>query len=567
MKNPNNTIQEFNSRIFQLFKNDIFSLFFAVLFVISLLLIFPRTYGVNDNIGILWRAEQGFMSEFNSFFYMKGLHLLYHISNEIPWYGLMLYSTHILSLFIFFRGLSKIENFEAFFTLFLIVYLYYYGVFIIRVGYTSTSIMVAVNSLFAFLVLLSNRRISIFPVLGLGLLFSLSFLIRPFGALVVLVYGAPILGLFLIFKYRKKILLTYFAIFFTPFLLLFIGENLARNHLTSPEYRQYHAFNTLRGKLHERPVLEANRNNNEILEKNNWTEQDYSFFSSWLFFDEEKYNTRTLDNFLKYSVIKEENKVKKYVDSYFQKLKEIITENEYHAPFLTLIFLLIVFKLHWPIVLTTAGYFFYAFSLSIYFAIFHYFPIRIAYPFLMMYASLSILLIFHLWPEVTEKNTPVRIFITIFLVAPLFILFPNKYYDYSPNMAAFRLSLERLQSSYEGKIFFTVDAANSLKWQNLDPLKRYHLNFESIPAGTTTFSPRFYKILEKRGLKRGHEIPRMLVNNPDAYLIASSPNTKFTTNFLNYLEKDYELEYRMTVVEQLANDNLILKLKPKHTQL
>lgn len=182
-------IQQFNRQICQLFRNDIFSFSFAVLFVSCLLLFLPRTYSINDNVGILFNAKQGLISEFTSFFYMKLLHLLYHITHDIPWYGLTLYFAHIFSLFIFVRSLARIKNFDTFFIPFLIVYLYFYSFFITQVDYTSTSIMVGANSLFAFLVLLNNRKISIFYVLGLGILFSLSFSIRIPGAFNYTIYS------------------------------------------------------------------------------------------------------------------------------------------------------------------------------------------------------------------------------------------------------------------------------------------------------------------------------------------------------------------------------------------
>jgi hypothetical protein len=122
-------VQELNNRILLTFKNNVFSFSFAVLFVACLLLVLPRTYGINDNVGILFNAEQGFISVFTSYFYMKFLHHLYHISNNTPWYGLTLYFIHILSLFIFVRSLARIENFTAFFIPFLIVYLYFYSFF------------------------------------------------------------------------------------------------------------------------------------------------------------------------------------------------------------------------------------------------------------------------------------------------------------------------------------------------------------------------------------------------------------------------------------------------------
>ncbi|RKZ53882.1 MAG: hypothetical protein DRR16_00720 [Candidatus Parabeggiatoa sp. nov. 3] len=556
-------IQKFNRQICKLFRNDIFLFFVVVSFVASLLLVLPRTYRINDNVAILFKAEQGFISEFTSFFYMKLLHILYQMSNDMPWYGLTLYFVHILSLFIFVRSLARIKNFDTFFIPFLIVYFYFYSFFILQVDYTSTSIMVGANSLFAFLVLLSSRKVSIFYVLGLGLLFSLSFSIRMQSAYAVLVYGLPIIGLFLIYQYQKT---KYFVIFFMPFLLLLIGDNLARTHLTSPEYQQYHEFNNLRGNLHGYPIIEANRNNNKILAKNNWTKNDYDSFANWvIFFDERKYNTNTLGNIFKYSVLEKENKIQKYFDLYFYRLKRLIKHHIQWSVFLILfIAMLIVFKFYWFIVSIIFCYLFYAISFSVYMDIFYRFPDRIAFPILLMCASFIILLIFHLLPpKFSTKNTNHRIFVATFIFSVLWFLFNiGIYQNLSPN-TAFQLSLNKLQSLYKEKIFFFVHPAFGLKLENLDPLKKYHLNFEMIPNGTGTFSPRFYNSLEKLGIKTGYEIIPVLINNPNAYIIAPSKKNDFLTLFLNYIMANYQIKCKVVLIDQLANGSVILKLKPK----
>ncbi|RKZ53881.1 MAG: hypothetical protein DRR16_00725 [Candidatus Parabeggiatoa sp. nov. 3] len=551
-------IQQFNRQICQLFRNDIFSFSFAVLFVSCLLLFLPRTYSINDNVGILFNAKQGLISEFTSFFYMKLLHLLYHITHDIPWYGLTLYFAHIFSLFIFVRSLARIKNFDTFFIPFLIVYLYFYSFFITQVDYTSTSIMVGANSLFAFLVLLNNRKISIFYVLGLGILFSLSFSIRIPGAFAVFVYGLPIIGLFLIYQYQKT---KYFVIFFMPFLLLFIGDNLARTYLTSPEYQQYHDFNSLRRELHENPILRDNQNNHKILEANNWTPDDYNRFQRWNFFDERKYNTHTLGNIFKYSVSIEENKIQKYMSLYSQKLGELIKHPDikWHIYFLLLISMLIIFKFYWFIVLAILCYLSYAISVCIYLDIFYRFPVRIAHPILLICASFVILLIFHLWShKFTTKNTH-GIFVTTFIIGVFWFLFNiGIHHNISTNIA-FKLSLNRLQSAYQGKILYIPP--NVLRWEKMDPLKRYHFNFHKIvyAGGTGTFSPGFYNELEKLGVKKGYEMIPALINNPNAYIVETKTNPYCVPPFM----ENYNLECDGVIIEQLPNDRVVIKLNPK----
>jgi len=552
-------IQAFNRQISQLFSNDIFSFSFATLFVTGLLLVLPRTYGIDDDVVILFNAEQGFLSEFVSFFYLKLLHFLYQFN--VPWYGLTLYVVHILSLFVLVSSLARIKSFDMVLIPFLIVYLYFYSFFVIQVSYTSTSIMVGANSLFAFLVYLSSRKINNFYVLGLGILFSLSFLIRMYGAYAVLVYGFPIIGLFLIYQYQKT---KYLVIFFIPFLLLVIGDHLARIYLTSSEYQQYREFNILRGKLHGFPTIEANRHNDKILAKNNWTKNDYARFADWvLFFDERKYNTNTLSNVFKYSVLETEKKIPKYLSLYVQKLSKFINhpENKWHLYFLLLIYVLIIFKFYWFLILITLGYLFYAISFSIYLDIFHRFPARIAHPILLMSASFVILLIFQWSAKFPTQNTHHSFLATIFVVGIFWFLFNISMHHRLSTNTAFNLSLNRLQSSYQGKVFL-VQPMFGLNWKNMDPLKKYHLSFAIIPNDTGTFSPRFYNSLGKLGMKKGYEIIQVLMNNPNAYIIAESKDGYFITLLLDYIMENYHIKCRVVVIEQLANGRVILKLKP-----
>ncbi|MEK8019392.1 MAG: hypothetical protein VSS75_021175 [Candidatus Parabeggiatoa sp.] len=547
------SIQQFNRQICQLFRNDIFSFAFAVLFVAYLLLVLPRAYAVNDNVGILFDVTGGFISEFTSFFYMKFLHLLYHISNDMPWYGLILYVVHILSLFIFVRSLARIKNFEAFFIPFLIAYLYFYSFFITEVDYTSTSIMVGANSLFAFLVFLSNRKGSIFYVLGLGLLFSLSFLIRMPGTNAVLVYGLPIIGLFLIYTYQKTM---YFVIFFIPFLLFLIGDGLARTYLTSPEYQQYQEFNNLRGHLHGYPILEANQNNRKILEENNWTKNDYDNFLNWNFFDERKYNINTLSNIFKYSVLEKDN-TQKYFASYFQTLVKFLNYfNKWYFYLLFLIAILIIFKFH-PLTLSVLFfYILYVILVSVYLDTFYRFPERIAHPILLMSIIFYLLIFNFLSSKSSMKKTHYNLFVACFIFGIFGLLFNINMR--STTDVFFKSSFNRLQFAYQGKILYIPPLA--LQWEKMDPLKRYHFNFHQIvyAGGTNTFSPGFYNELKRLGVKKGYELIPALINNPNAYVIAMSKNQYCSP-------PDYNLKCKAVVIEQLPNGRLILKLKPKHT--
>jgi len=568
-------IQDFNSKTCRLFRNDIFSFFFTMLFVVYLIFLFPITYGANDNIGILFKAKEGFVSDFVSYFHIKLLYFLYQINNDIPWYGLILYFLHVLSLFVFVRSLARIKNFGTFLIPFLVVYLYFYSFFLFRLDYTSTSIMVGANSLFAFFVLLNNKSISVFHVFVLGILFSFSFMVRIKGVFAVLVYVLPIIGLVFLYKYSKK---QHFVIyFFLPFLLLFMGDNIARTYFTSHEYQQYHEFNRLRGGLHEYPILSANKENSKIFKKNHWTQNDYKRLQYWMFFDERKYNINTLSNIYKYSVLKEEYKRSKYLNLYFSKISDLFKEYKWHVYFLLLVSILIIYEFSWLTGTVIIFYLLYIISGTVYMEIFYRFPTRIGWPVFLMVTSFMVYLTFNLLPlKFSTKKTSISFYhgsvIAAFNILGIFLVFffnvnmQHRYHNantkYSTNLP-FTLTFNQLSSPlYQEKILY-YQPVSGLKLDKMDPLISYHFNSKLIITGTNAFSPYFYKSLEKLGVKKGYEMIPAMINNPNAFIIASSKNNTFIKLLFNYIKENHKIECKVVVVDNLANGSVVLKLISK----
>ena len=551
-------INNLNKEICQLFRNDTFLFLFIICFISYLLFIFTGTYGTNDDLGILLKAKEGFVSDFVSYFYIKLLYFLYQINNDIPWYGIILYSLNILSIFIFIKSLIRIKNFTIFIIPFVILYLYFYSIFIINLSYTSTSIMIGANSLFAFLILLNNKNISALYVIGLGILFSLSFMVRMAGIFAVLVYIFPIIGLVFVYKYSKK---QYVVIFFLPFLLLFMGDHITRTYFTSAKYQQYHEFNKLRGGLHGYPILSANINNNKILTANNWTKNDYKSFKNWNFFDERKYNITTLSNIYKYSRLKKEDKLTKYKNLYFSKIYNLFKRYKWHVYFLLLISVLIIYKFSWLTSILLIFYLLYFISITVYMEIFYRFPTRIGWPILLMNVSFLVYLIFQFESKLFQKNTYKSSFyhngiIAIFYTLGSILIFslPYNIQQRYSTILPFTLTFEKLQSSYKGKILY-FQPARGLNLEKMNPLNNY--NLELIATGTNTFSPLFYRSLEKLGVKKGYEMIPAMVNNSNAFIVGDN---SFIRMLINYLKKDHNIKSKAIIVNYLPNGKKVFKL-------
>jgi hypothetical protein len=187
--------------------------------------------------------------------------------------------------------------------------------------------------------------------------------------------------------------------------------------------------------------------------------------------------------------------------------------------------------------------------------IFYRFPTRIGHPILLMCASFVILLIFNLLSKFPAKNTNHSIFATAFVLG-IFLFNVGMHHNLSSNLI-FESSLNKLQSSYQGKILYIPPLV--LKWEKMDPLKRYPFNFEMVFGGDTyTFSPHFYKRLEKLGVKKGYEMIPALMNNPNAFVVA---NDIFVKWLLYYLKKNHNIKGKAIAVERLANGSVVFKLK------
>jgi len=148
----------------------------SIFFLVVLTGIEP-VFLVNDNYGIIYNLENGFVSPFIGYMWSNFLILLYWLMNgSVSWYGVSLYICHFISVLLFIESLFRMKLLRMILIPIIVLYLTIYFMFLLKVDYSGASIMIGANSLVFFLIYLKNTpsHASLLPFILLGGLFALS---------------------------------------------------------------------------------------------------------------------------------------------------------------------------------------------------------------------------------------------------------------------------------------------------------------------------------------------------------------------------------------------------------
>jgi hypothetical protein len=271
------------------------------------LLIFPRVYLENDDLGFVYLLGHGFYAPWIAKPLCLILLTLYTQAPGVGWYGLFHYLILALDLGVLFYlvdswGTEKGFSQRGRWWLILAAFLLFYP-FVLRITFTCSSIWTGGLALIGFFMLikhLSAERESPLSVdspfsavfratLGLGLMLAMAYLIRPEG-LGALVFLAPIMlyaGLmgWKILLTRRGFWLT--VIFLSPLLAaIFLDCGLMRYPADQRAYQQYvAASNNAFGFAY----TEQFKDHPEWLATAGWRRNDYVMLENFLAWDESVY--------------------------------------------------------------------------------------------------------------------------------------------------------------------------------------------------------------------------------------------------------------------------------------
>ncbi len=540
----------------------------VVLYMFLLVSIFPNTYWANDNIGILHDIKMGCKVHFMSFLLGELFLFCYHgISDNIPWYALFLYCVLGASLAILLHSLHRVCSYKyATFTFIFVVFILS-ALFVLRIGYNGVSILSGTTSLFAYFVYLrSSSKPHWGIVLMLGVMFSVSYLVRKSGFSAVLVFAAPIMVFELLKKLRKNTKLV--LLFLLPSLLIITTNSVLEKTTLPQEEIAFKKWNHLRGRLHGYPIQKSNKENSKILVANNWSDNDYEVFSNWTFIDENKYNQNTIDNIFRYSTPTTTMQILSF-ERVHGAVKDAVKAGRigrYLFPIFVLLpmtMLIAFFYVGHRQTILPLLYVFYILMIEIYMLLFFRFPVRIAYPLVLCCLLWTFFLCFCGSSRKPPKQPRYR-FLPALSIALLFIsgiffatLVLEEIQQVGQEQKKYHAFMEQIEN-YNPDFYLGL----GFRKQYQNPLQaKINNERNNIPLGWTVFSPRFYKVLSGLGLEHGYDVFPKMIDNEKALLIGDS---RYIDRIRTFIYETYGITCQSKIVFQMVdgiNSHLLVSSK------
>lgn len=533
---------------------------FAVLFVCLSVRLLTPSFMENDDVTIADYAMRGFAVRYMGIFLTGLMHLGYTQFPDVAWYGLILYVCHFLSVYLWLNLIFRVFRPWWLGSLFALLFLGFYLVFLVYLDYTSTSVMLCCVSLTWAYLDVMERRPGWLRYVGLGLVFMLGAMVRPHGAPGSLIYMLPI-GLLAAWvclrehppRPELKRLALIAVLFLAPAAAEFGLDQAWRAASATPEQTQYDKFNAIRGKLQrinrgrKRHIMEDTR----LLKELNWTHRDAAFFFNWNFLDERIDTPETLQ-----AVFDRAPPPRLSADNALHILKGR-TVND--ALFLLLLApwpgLLLIAHRRRDLGVAALLLPLYCVAITSFMFLFFAFTYRVELPFEVAFGFSSLLMAGVLL--VREPLIYIRLRLGASAAALLMAGFglaqilSHQYHGWqSERLAAQRTQkmLDTLNRDFAGSVILLEPKAG-LPLEHLNPLVVVHLSFTPVQLGWSTFSPRFYSQIGQLGIQHGYELVDTLITHEHAYLLG---DRAWCQNLLPYVTVTDAAKVQPVLVERLT---------------
>lgn len=461
-------------------------LFFLLLYFGFTLYFLPIQYAVNDDYAILTEIKNNVNTSFMSPVLGCFLSFLYSLNENIPWYGLFLYFIHFVALYILITTLLKRNWNKILSYSFLFIYLMFYLEFLVKVSYNNSSIMLGISVIVYFL--FNIRNLSTLKSLLVGLLFTVSYLIRTETIYLLLCFSAP--AFYLEKKYYHRIFY-----FLFPAIIVFSLHMMTDNFAFSEEQKNFNEFNKLRGAFHCYPAARNNYNNQNILKVNNWTGNDYLVLDAWFFMDERKFNAGSMENVFKYSV-----QARSDLNSRISEVAGNIKGYYIYYLFAAIMLLLFILGSNYIRFLIAAGYFIYCFAGIAALQIFFRFPSYISTQIFLIMFLVMFFFACSFELKISNRRKGIAIILALLPVLALKIGDLSKSISNTARMIELfnRTYVVQLNQKYQaGTLILPIMPDFAMPVECSNPLMEKRLKINIIPFGWLTYSPSFYKSIKK----------------------------------------------------------------------
>lgn len=277
-------------------------IFFLIITFIQLLLYVTGTvrFETNDDMAIISiiNGEYGQTPNPNGKFISpilaNFLFILNSIHSGIPWYSLFLYIVQVISCMLAFNLICSLVKNKSNQFILIIVFLILYSYLFLRLNFASTSLFLWFTVMLQIGYLSLMRRKPTYIDLILGLLLSVSYLIRPSILYIGVIFTLPLFLTMLVSKsYKRAILVS------VPFFLMFTLNGVIQSTINSDINEvAFQELNSARSQFQDTSLSDWGENTPTALEKVGWTKGEYELADIWFMHDENIYNEYSINTFL-----------------------------------------------------------------------------------------------------------------------------------------------------------------------------------------------------------------------------------------------------------------------------
>jgi hypothetical protein len=543
----------------------------ALLYIVTISSIFPIHYHANDDLAIESFLSTGNDPVFLSILAGKFIQFLYSLNQNIGFYSLTLLFVQWISLsvliYCFVVFIKKTNLSRILVILFAIASLLLFTHLIISLTFTTTAFIIGFAGVVLFVNNFINGKGRNFPFFVSGILLSISYLIRPIAVNGVLLFSLPILVWVVVTHFKGNIRTVFFSmlLMFLPLLITRYSEKFTYKYGTSDEFKSFRKFNAVRGRIHDNPAVYKILENQDLFDLNGWTQNDFLLLLNWYFAHEDKYNIKTLSNVVK--AYPESSKTSMLVEL----IPNIPSLSAYLWERYLLNFLLFLCVIAFSfrkgeliISVLLLLYLFYVFGAILFLSHFYLVKDRIFDPVLLGTSTISI---FILNPSTSIREYFPRnlVILKVAILAFLIIsIISEKFTDtlnfrdiYSKRQKLKQI-IENYNNRFDGYIILSRSGSSGLDFVTKNPFKPkdYHLKPFFIGGGWTTFSPYYYKRLERGlGIKAGKDILPAFINNPKAIVIGPK---EFISILKTFIFETYLLEVEFINLSEFGENYYML---------
>jgi|GEM_PF-5090533 len=251
-----------------------------------------------DDVGMMLTSSgvrTGEPSEYLTFPSVVIGKILKHLYLQVPrinWYPVYLYSIHFLSMLVILYAILKLRFSWSRIFQYVVLFIFFECSLLMRLQFTSTAIVIAIAGFCLFLTSLSLKDKEVWFYLGVSIVMMVTAgLIREKVFYYFLLLIAPLV-LLKFFEAKKLRIPIFFALTLSLF-FIFVQYN-SSYYSGDPLWKEFIAYNKIRGQLHLYPKLAYNEHTKPTFNKIGWSENDFLMFQNVFFPDKKVYSSENL---------------------------------------------------------------------------------------------------------------------------------------------------------------------------------------------------------------------------------------------------------------------------------